>query len=46
MMQKAMGSVPLKRNWNPRADLNGDGRVDLIDEAMLKLQYGRSGDAF
>ena len=40
----ANGSKPGDPNWNPRADLNGDGVVDATDYAILYKNYGQIGD--
>jgi hypothetical protein len=44
LLHRALGSTATKRYWNPLADLNGDGRVDGSDEAMLQQQVGRRGE--
>jgi hypothetical protein len=31
-------------NWNPAADLNGDGGVSLGDFAILRRNFGQEGD--
>jgi len=36
----AWGSAPGSVNWNPSADLNGDGKVDLIDFYAAVMNYG------
>lgn len=37
----AFGSDPSKANWNPLADLNGDGVVDGKDLAILASNFGK-----
>ena len=44
LLSVANGSRPTSSNWNPRADLNGDGVVDSKDYAILYKNYGRIGD--
>ncbi|MDR3687836.1 MAG: protease pro-enzyme activation domain-containing protein [Fimbriimonas sp.] len=39
----AYGSTSSDLNWNPRADLNGDGVVDAKDVAIYYRNYGRIG---
>jgi len=36
----AFDSTPSSQRWNPAADLNGDGRVDLEDFVLFALHYG------
>ncbi|HOW73530.1 MAG TPA: DUF6531 domain-containing protein [Phycisphaerae bacterium] len=33
----ALGSTPGQLTWDPRADLNGDGRVDAQDRKLIQL---------
>ena len=44
LISVANGSKPTSANWNPKADLNGDGVVDSKDYAILYKNYGRIGD--
>jgi hypothetical protein len=39
---KANGSYPDDPNWNPDADLDGDGKVDTRDIAIVAKQYGKT----
>jgi len=40
----AFGSVPSSGNWDPRADLNGDGVVNATDMGLVAMNYGQTGD--
>jgi Ca2+-binding EF-hand superfamily protein len=40
IMQAAFGSTPESPNWNPACDLNGDGKVDMIDISTAARNYG------
>jgi hypothetical protein len=40
-MQAAYGSAAGSPNWNPACDLNGDGKVDVKDLAILAKNYGK-----
>jgi len=40
LMQDAYGSHPGSANWNPDADLNGDGYVTTADISNLQGNYG------
>jgi len=40
----ADGAKPGDPNWNPRADLNGDGVIDYKDFDILYRNFGRIGD--
>ena len=44
LLTAARGAVPGDSNWNPRADLNGDGSVDDADFAIFYKNYGKIGD--
>jgi hypothetical protein len=33
---------PASRNWNPAADLNSDGIVDIYDMILLAANFGKS----
>jgi hypothetical protein len=35
------GSKPDDSNWNPNADINGDGKVSLQDLVILASHYGQ-----
>ncbi|MEW6684377.1 MAG: S8 family serine peptidase [Nitrospirota bacterium] len=41
VLQAAMGSAPGMANWNPAADLNGDGLVNSADFAILSTHFGQ-----
>jgi hypothetical protein len=41
-LSRAFGSDPLKYNWNPRCDFNGDGVVDDSDLVSLGDNYGKA----
>ena len=36
------GTVAGGPNWNPLADLNGDGRVDILDIALVASNFGQA----
>jgi hypothetical protein len=36
----ALGSTPGQPSWNPHADLNADGSVDLRDYAVFQAELG------
>lgn len=40
MLVFAFGSVARSARFNPAADLNADGRVDIIDLAIDAADYG------
>jgi len=40
----AFGSSSASANWDPRADLNGDGVVNATDMGLVALNYGKTGD--
>jgi hypothetical protein len=40
LMQAAWGSKPGDSNWNPDADLNSDGIVNILDANILGYNYG------
>jgi len=42
LVQAAFGSVPGGSNWNPDADLNGDGKVDVRDTYMVAKNMGKT----
>jgi hypothetical protein len=44
LLSAAIGSNPLSPNWNPNADLNGDGIVNGNDLAILYKNLHRIGD--
>ena len=44
LLSKANGSTSSSKNWNPKADLNGDGKVDSKDYAILYKNMRRIGD--
>jgi len=35
------GTFPVSANWNPNADTNGDGRVDMRDIAIAILNFNK-----
>ena len=39
ILAQAYGSKPDSANWNPNADINGNGKVDLPDLVLLALHY-------
>ncbi len=43
-LRNALGSSANSPNWNPLADLNGDGVVNMTDFNLLRTNYGRVGD--
>jgi len=40
LLVSALGSVPGAASWNPRADLNADGAVNLRDVAKFQADFG------
>lgn len=45
IFEEAWGSHPGDPNWNPKCDLNKDGKIDVVDVAILGRHYGmRQGD--
>jgi len=38
---KAFGSTPEKPNWDPRADTDGNGRVDMTDIMTVVRNFGK-----
>jgi hypothetical protein len=41
LLAQAYGSKPGDSNWNPNADINGNGIVDLADLVILAQHYGQ-----
>jgi hypothetical protein len=41
LLRKAYGSRPGSPNWNPDCDLNGDGKVDILDVTKAAGNYGK-----
>jgi hypothetical protein len=41
LLAKAYGSKPGEPNWNPKADLDGNGTVGLSDLVILAKNYGK-----
>jgi outer membrane protein assembly factor BamB len=41
LLAKAYGSNPSSANWNPNADIDGNGAVGLIDLVNLAVHYGQ-----
>ncbi len=44
LLSVANGSTSISSNWNPRADLNGDGLVDGLDYTILYKNMNKVGD--
>ncbi|MBX7134142.1 MAG: hypothetical protein K1X67_15825 [Fimbriimonadaceae bacterium] len=42
----AMWSTSGSVNWDPYADLDGDGWVDMMDYSLVSYYYGMVGDTF
>jgi hypothetical protein len=42
MLSAAFGSTPHDSNWNPNAEINGDGVVDISDAIILASNFGRT----
>jgi hypothetical protein len=40
-VDKAFGTKPGDKNWNPKADLNNDGIINIIDIAMVAKEFGK-----
>src|SRR5262249_2329337 len=40
----AFNTTPASPHWNANADLNCDGKVDILDLGLLADNYGKSGD--
>jgi len=40
VLARAFGSYPGASNWNPKADLNQDGVVNMRDAAILLDNFG------
>jgi hypothetical protein len=38
----AFGTRPGEPRWNPVADVNKDGKVDLFDVALVASNFGKS----
>ena len=38
---RAFGASPSSPNWNPLVDLNGDGRVGILDLVFVALYFGQ-----
>jgi len=45
-IKAAYGSKPGAANWNPDADLNGDGKVDILDMTKASGNYGLTIEAW
>ena len=41
-MIAAWNSTPASGNWNPNADLDGSGKVDLADLKLLVANWNRA----
>jgi hypothetical protein len=39
----AFGTTPASPDWNEDADLNCDGKVDILDPGLLADNYGKKG---
>jgi len=37
----AFGSTPTKPNWDPRADIDQNGRVDMTDVVIVVSNFGK-----
>jgi hypothetical protein len=40
----AFGTTPASPDWNENADLNCDGKVNILDLGLLASSYGKQGD--
>jgi hypothetical protein len=40
----AFGTTPTSPNWNENADLNCDGKVNILDLGLLADSFGKNGD--
>jgi hypothetical protein len=36
----AFGSTPTSPNWNSKADINHDGKVNILDGVMIAKMFG------
>ncbi len=43
LVANATFSVPGQPNWNPYADLNGDGEIGISDAMTVGVAYGLTG---
>jgi len=43
--QGLTGTTTASPNWNPSADVDGNGRVDVSDVTLIRRSLGRRGDA-
>jgi hypothetical protein len=41
LVAAAFGSNPASPNWNPYADINHDGVVDILDVALVASNFGQ-----
>jgi len=41
IVAKAFGATPSDPRWNPAADLNGDGKIDMKDIAIVTANFGK-----
>jgi hypothetical protein len=41
IVARAFGSKPGSSNWNPNADINGDGIVNMKDIALVARNFGQ-----
>jgi len=39
---QAFGSYPGHERWNPIADINNDGKVDMKDIGLVAKEFGRT----
>jgi len=46
LLREAYGSKPGMANWNPDADLNGDGKVDMTDIGIASKNFGLTIEAW
>lgn len=44
LAQGLVGTTPSSPNWNPLADIDGDGAVNIIDLDIVKNNLGKTGD--
>jgi len=42
MLGESFGSTPNGPRWNPNADINGDGAVDVFDAISLGENFGKA----
>ena len=42
LLMEAYGSTSTSANWNPNADINDDGAVDIFDIKIISAHWGQS----